>query len=211
VCCVLLRAGAFQNVFSYLWAATGDMSLATAAGNCSVLAMQSETFQYNHADAAGAVTFSTDMSTLRLSCNSDPPNLLNSNFTGDRSCSEWDGNTVGQLQGAFPGYGPGLAFDPALLLFDWAEQHSYVSNSSNKLAMSITVQDQAGTKVTPGEFASLLDCPNMRVKCQSCKNCRNSKALCIVPSDRPAYCASGVCGLCLSAHQVHSLSILTVY
>ncbi len=98
--------------------------------------------------------FSTDLSTLKLSCASYTPNILDADYMGNLSCGAWYNNSVGQ--DPKPGYGPGLAFEPAFLNFDWPAQGGYVSNSSNKLAMLISVKDQAGTPVTPGLIASLL-------------------------------------------------------
>ena len=96
--------------------------------------------------------FSTDSATVRLGCAAHQENsILDNEFVGDTSCSTWQGNSVDSWPQ--PGYGPGLAFPPEALWFSWPEQRSYASNASNKLALHITVTDQANTQVTPGVTA----------------------------------------------------------
>lgn len=133
---------------NFLWASK-EQSFAAETANCSLLASQGDSFYHNCAEAAGAIIFSTDLATTKLSCasNIDQVSIMNFNWSVDKpNCSAWQGNMVSSA-----GYGPELAFVPATLsLPEVPALGSYVSNDSNQIAMMIQVQDQAGTQVTPG-------------------------------------------------------------
>ncbi len=124
--------------------------MADLAGNCSFFISSANSFSGNHADVAGAVIYSTNVSSMQLSCAAD---LVLQSPSSD--CLEWTSNslpanTVG-AQGIV-GYGPGLAFPPARVIFgasaNSSEQISYISDGSTKVPVPVVkVLDQAGNKV----------------------------------------------------------------
>ena len=125
--------------------------MAALAGNCSFFISTANNFSGNHADVAGAVIYSSNVSSMQLSCTADldaqDPSV---------DCPQWGSssqlaNTVG-TEGTV-GYGPGLAFPPAAVTFNGSannsEQISYISDGSTTVPMPIViVLDQAGNKVT---------------------------------------------------------------
>ena len=126
--------------------------LAALAGNCSYFISTANNFSGNHADVAGAVLYSTNISSMQLSCS------LNSKVMDPgTSCPNWDdsnvpGNTVGS--NALVGYGPGLAFPPAGICFDGVDsrnhstQISYISDGTTNVPVPVvSVLDQAGSLV----------------------------------------------------------------
>ena len=125
---------------------------AALAGNCSYLISTANNFGGNHAGVAGAVLFSTNVSSMQLACDS-----TSSIQSPGLSCSNWDdptfpANTVGSS--TLEGYGPGLAFPPAGICFngvdtrDHTTQISYISDGVTKVPVpAVTVLDQAGTHI----------------------------------------------------------------
>ncbi len=134
---------------SFLWAQLAP-TLAALAGNCSYFVSTANTFGGNHADIAGAVIYSTNVTSMQLSCAAD---LKVQNPGTD--CPAWSSsslpaNTIG-AEGVV-GYGPGLAFPPAAVTFGSSasnsRQISYISDGSTKVPMPVVnVLDQAGNTV----------------------------------------------------------------
>ena len=156
--CVCLPAEAMV----FLWAQLAPQ-LAQLAGNCSYFISAANAFGGNHADIAGAVIFSSNVSSMQLSCNADE-----GSHEPSMDCSDWSSsgsnssggssssssylavNTVGA--GGIPGYGPGLAFPPAEVIFTTSGNSSmrtdYISDGSTNVPIpAVQVLDQAGTKV----------------------------------------------------------------
>lgn len=136
----------------FLWSQLAP-HMAALAGNCSYFISTANNFGGNHADVAGAVLYSTNISSMQLTCTSD-----SSIQSPGASCPSWDSaslpaNTVGSR--AVAGYGPGLAFPPAGICFDGADarshtaQISYISDGITDVPVPVvSVLDQAGNKVT---------------------------------------------------------------
>ena len=108
-------AGVTVNAF--LWYDLNP-SLASLAGNCSYFLAAANTFSTNHANVAGAVIYSTNVTAMAVCCTNNQTQRPGGN------CPEWnaDGasaNTVGSGAVGLQGYGPGLAFQPHI----WQEQH----------------------------------------------------------------------------------------
>ena len=134
----------------FLWSQLAP-AMAALAGNCSFLISSANNFSGNHADVAGGVIYSTNVSSMQLSCTADldaqDPSV---------DCPQWGSssqlaNTVG-TEGTV-GYGPGLAFPPAAVTFNGSannsKQISYISDGSTTVPMpTVIVLDQAGNKVT---------------------------------------------------------------
>ena len=122
--------------------------LAALAGNCSYLITTNNSFGGNHADIAGAVMYSTNISSMQLACAAGPQDPRT-------DCPEWSdvgvpANTVGGA--GIVGYGPGLAFPPAGIIFSGnssvSKQISYISDGSSRLPLpAVNVLDQAGNVV----------------------------------------------------------------
>ena len=134
---------------SFLWSALAP-DLAAMAGNCSFFICNSNDFSGNHADIAGGVIYSSNITTMQLTCATEAGLQ-----TQGTDCTEWtssgpSANTIG-AQG-ISGYGPGLAFPPAGVMLGGSmnnSQHiSYISDGSAKLAVPIiNALDQAGNIV----------------------------------------------------------------
>lgn len=132
----------------FLWSQM-QPELAALAGNCSYLITSNNSFHGNHANIAGAVMYSTNISSMQLSCAAGPqdPTI---------DCPEWGGgmggppNTVGGA--GIVGYGPGLAFPPAEIEFNgfngMHRQISYISDGSSRVPLPVVnVLDQAANVV----------------------------------------------------------------
>ena len=136
------------EALSFLWAQLAP-ELAALAGNCSYFISAANTFTGNHANIGGAVMYSTNVTSMQLSCTADLDPQSPST-----DCLQWNSNslpanTVG-AEGA-AGYGPGLAFPPAAIVFGGttrtSQQISYISDGSTKVPMpTVNVLDQAGHK-----------------------------------------------------------------
>lgn len=134
---------------SFLWSQLAP-TLATMAGNCSYFVSTANSFSGNHANVAGAVIYSTNVTSMQLSCSAS----LEFQDPG-KDCPAWSSssfpaNTVG-AEGTI-GYGPGLAFPPAGIALGGsstiAQQLSYISDGSTKIPMpEVSVLDQAGNTV----------------------------------------------------------------
>lgn len=134
---------------SFLWAQLAP-NLAALAGNCSFFISTANAFSGNHANIAGAVIFSTNLSSMQLTCAADSALQL-----PGTDCSLWTSstsraNTVGA--DGIVGYGPGLAFPPAKIAFGGSASESaqinYISDGSSDVHMPlVTVLDQAGNTV----------------------------------------------------------------
>lgn len=134
---------------TFLWAQLAP-DLAALAGTCSYFIANANNFSGNHADIAGGVLYSSNITTTQLACN---PN--GSMQTPGTDCMQWSttsfpGNTVG-AEGVV-GYGPGLAFPPAEMIFGGSSsnhrQISYISDGSSRVPMPlVNVLDQAGNTV----------------------------------------------------------------
>ena len=148
-----------KAVSPFAWAqmsGNSTVSLAARASNCSYFISQNDAITSNHANSAGAVMFSTNMSSTDIRCNGN--SALQQSGQG---CTAWgsSNNSVGDPTSDVVGYGPGLAFPPASVRLGGKASASlqYVSDGASKLAVPfISVLDQAGTIVTAGITA--LDC-----------------------------------------------------
>ncbi len=139
----------FAEALYFLWSQLAP-AMAALAGNCSYFVSTANNFSGNHADLAGAVIYSSNISSMQLLCSAD---LDTQDPSAD--CPQWDttsfpANTVG-AQGIV-GYGPGLAFPPAAVTFSGSvnntKQISYISDGSTRVPVPIVnVLDQAGNKV----------------------------------------------------------------
>ena len=139
----------FAEALSFLWSQLAP-ALAALAGNCSYFISTANNFSGNHADVAGAVIYSSNISSMQLKCSAD---LDTQDPSAD--CPQWDttsfaANTVGAE--GITGYGPGLAFPPAAVTFSGSlnnsQQISYISDGSTRVPVPIVnVLDQAGNVV----------------------------------------------------------------
>ncbi len=139
-------AGVTVNAF--LWY---DLNppLATLAGNCSYFLATANTFNSNHANVAGAVIYSTNVTAMTVGC------MTNQTQDPGQDCPGWNAdaasaNTVGA--GAVVGYGPGLAFPPHSLILGGNSTNSphisYISDGSTSIPMPlVNALDQAGNVV----------------------------------------------------------------
>lgn len=138
----------------FLWAQLAP-NLAALAGNCSYFISQANSFGGNHANVAGAVIFSSNVSSMQLSCNADQdihdPSLDCPDWSSSSSSSRvFSANTVGAA--GIAGYGPGLAFPPARIVFSGSSNNTvemnYISDGSTDVPVpAVNVLDQAGNKV----------------------------------------------------------------
>ena len=131
---------------TFLWAQLAP-DLAALAGTCSYFVANVNNFSGNHADIAGGVMYSSNISTTQLACTTN-----GSQQTPSTGCMQWStlSNTVG-AEGVV-GYGPGLAFPPAEMIFGGSSsnhrQISYISDGSSRVPMPlVNVLDQAGNTV----------------------------------------------------------------
>jgi len=139
----------FAEALSFLWSQLAP-AMAALAGNCSFFISTANNFSGNHADVAGAVIYSSNISSMQLMCSAD---LDTQDPSAD--CPQWDttsfpANTVGAE--GITGYGPGLAFPPAAVTFSGSlnnsQQISYISDGSTRVPVPIVnVLDQAGNVV----------------------------------------------------------------
>ena len=116
-------------------------------GTCAYLQLSTNNFTSNYAEQAGAVAYATNSDSLNVTCKPD------SASEADLHCdtSMWVNNTVGSF-----GYGPMMAFPPALLNVSLPAALTYVSNGNDKLPMTMYAVDQRGSKVTAGTASA---CP----------------------------------------------------
>lgn len=142
--CLLAGVVGTSNALQWAWEFP---KLAAYTGNCSFLASQGDTFLHNFASDAGAVLFSTNMSTTKISCfpYQDNATLSFARNISSAACDTWHGNSVGDV-----GYGNSTAFVPAKLIVEMPDITRYVSNGSNTLGFTAKVLDEAGTQVTLG-------------------------------------------------------------
>ena len=142
--CMLAGIVGTGNALQWAWEYP---KLAAYTGNCSFLASQGDTFLHNFASDAGAVLFSTNMSTTKISCFpfQDNDTLSFARNISSASCDTWRENLVGVV-----GYGNSAAFLPAKLLVEMPNITRYVSNGSSTLGFTAQVHDEAGTQVTLG-------------------------------------------------------------
>lgn len=134
---------------TFLWAQLAP-ELAALAGTCSYFIASANKFSGNHADIAGGVLYSTNISSMQLACEADE-----GTHNPSTDCIEWSNgqlpaNTVGA--DGIVGYGPGLAFPPAGMVFGGSssnfKQTSYISDGSSRVPMPlVSVLDQAGNTV----------------------------------------------------------------
>lgn len=127
-------------------------SVANHTGSCSLLASQGDIFDSNTAGFAGAVIYSADVGTTKISSTyfhlDDVTNVTMFGWNSSREpCSAWHDNTVGPH-----GYGL-LSFPPANLSVSMPDLTDYVSDGISSLALTIKVLDQAGTQVTSGVWS----------------------------------------------------------
>ena len=137
------------EAMSFLWSQLAP-AMAALAGNCSYFISTANNFSGNHADVAGAVIYSSNISSMQLMCSAD---LDTQDPSAD--CPQWDttsfpANTVGAE--GIVGYGPGLAFPPAAVTFSGSvsnsRQISYISDGSTRVPVpTVNVLDQAGNVV----------------------------------------------------------------
>ena len=151
----------------FLWAQLAP-DLAALAGNCSYFISTANAFGGNHANIAGGVIYSSNVNSMRLSCtaaeedhspsldcpewhsSSGSSNSDGGSSDGSGSSSMFPANTVGAA--GIVGYGPGLAFPPAAVVFSSSGNNSmqmrYISDGSTDVPVpAINVLDQAGNKV----------------------------------------------------------------
>ena len=144
----------------FLWAQLAP-DLAALAGNCSYFICTANAFEGNHANIAGGVIYSSDVNSMRLSCTAaeedhspslDCPDWYSSSNSSSNSSSSsvFPANTVGAS--GIVGYGPGLAFPPATVVFSSSGNSStemrYISDGSTRVPVPVVnVLDQAGNKV----------------------------------------------------------------
>ncbi|DBA90089.1 TPA: hypothetical protein ACH3X1_003408 [Trebouxia sp. C0004] len=133
----------------FLWSQLAP-AMAALAGNCSYFISTANNFSGNHADVAGAVIYSSNVSSMQLLCSADLDTQDPSTDCPEWLTSSFPANTVG-AEGIM-GYGPGLAFPPAVVTFSEtfnnSKKISYISNGSTKVPVPIVnVLDQAGNKV----------------------------------------------------------------
>ena len=134
---------------SFLWAQLAP-NLAALAGNCSFFISTANAFSGNHANVAGAVIFSTNLSSMQLTCAADSALQIPGSDCSLWTSSNSPANTVG-AEGII-GYGPGLAFPPAKVAFGGnasaSAQINYISDGSSDVPMPlVTVLDQTGNTV----------------------------------------------------------------
>lgn len=141
--------------------------LASQAGSCSTLSSANNSFDSNHAVGAGAVVYSTNISTLALSCTADDA-ARNSSLTCPAPL--WSNNTVGGSSSAV-GYGAGVASEPASIVLDVAPMHSYVSNGTVKLPLRVYVMDQTDLNVTAGMNRVSCKCTSSNPAYMCCSAC----------------------------------------
>ena len=110
-------------------------------GRCAYLQLSQNHFSSNYAALAGAVIYATDSDSINITCKTSD------NSSASLTCDEsiWANNSVGML-----GYGPTIAFPPAVLNTSLPAKLTYVSNGVDKLPITLHALDQRGTMVTSG-------------------------------------------------------------
>ena len=99
---------------AFLWTQLAP-DLAALAGVCSYFMASANNFSGNHADIAGGVLYSTNISSMQLACGADQGTQNSSTDCIQWSNGDLPANTVGAA--TIVGYGPGLAFPPAGMVF----------------------------------------------------------------------------------------------
>ncbi|DBB01561.1 TPA: hypothetical protein ACH3X1_000209 [Trebouxia sp. C0004] len=116
-------------------------------GRCSYLQVQQNKYLDNIAKYAGGVIYSTDRTSLNITCKE---HVVVDNGSLDCGLPSWGGNNIGEH-----GYGPVIAFPPARVNTDMPSELTYVSNGVSKLSITAEVSDEAGTHITTGIFIRL--------------------------------------------------------
>ena len=123
--------------------ASSNAALAAAAGTCSVFMSSGDDLIGNQAQAGGAI-YSTNMTSLQLSCS---PNVSRPSLSA--GCPSWSGNVLHQVPPVL-GYGPVLAFPPARMVLSQTTVPNYTSDGTPLMPFSVQVLDQADTLVSTG-------------------------------------------------------------
>ncbi len=116
--------------------------LAQQEGRCSYLQVQQNQYLDNVAKYAGGVMYSTDRVSLNITCKE---HASVDNESLDCGLPSWGGNEIGEF-----GYGPVIAFPPAIVTTNLPSKLTYVSNGVSKLTITAQVTDEAGTHITTG-------------------------------------------------------------